>query len=92
VFGISLLKGLLIVWAVVTSFMMVLLIYRARLGAHEEDQLYLSQADNMLEREQKEVLKKLKKLAPFLYALMTVSVVLLLSIASIWLWRGLLMT
>ncbi len=90
--GISLLKGLLIIWGVVTGFMLVLLIYRSTLGAGEETQLYLDQADNILKNEQEEVLKKEKKLAPFLYVLGTASGVLLLSIICVWLWRGLLMT
>ena len=90
--GVTLLKGLLIVWAVVTSIMVALLIYRSTLGAHEDNQLYLGQADAMLQREQEEVIKKEKKLAPFLYVLGTLSVILLLSIVSVWLWRGLLMT
>ena len=91
-FGISLLKGLLIIWGFVMSVTVALLIYRSTLGAHEEGQLFLSQADSMLEREQEEVLKKERKVAPFLYALGTLSAVLLLSIVGLWLYRGLLMT
>ena len=90
--GISLLEGLLIIWAVVTGVMVVLVIYRSTLGSHEEDRIYLSPADNMLEREQQEVLKKERKLAPYLYALGTVSGALLLSIVCLWLWKGLMMT
>ena len=89
---ISLLEGLLIVWAVVTGITVVLAIYRSTLGAHEEDQLFLTNADSMLEREQEEVLKKERKLAPYLYVLGTVSVVLLLSVVGVWLYQGLLMT
>ena len=66
-FDVSLLQGLPIVWAVVTGIMVVLLIYRGTLGAHEEGQLYLSQGDNMREREQQEVLKNEGKPGPFLY-------------------------
>jgi hypothetical protein len=90
--GISLLKALLIAWAAVTSIMVVLLIYRSTLGAHEEEQLFLGEKGNLLEREQQEVIKKERRLTPFLYALGTASVVLLLSVVGVWLWRGLLMT
>jgi len=91
-FGITLLEELLIIWAVVTGTMVLLMIYRSTLGTQGEDQLYLSEAEDVLEREHQEVLKKEKKLAPFLYVLETVSVILLLSIVSVWLWQGLLMT
>lgn len=91
-FDISLLEGLLIIWAVVTGIVVVLLIYRSTLGSQGEDQLYLSAAEDALESEHQATLKKEKKLAPFLYVLGTISVVLLLSITGIWLWQGLLMT
>jgi hypothetical protein len=92
VFDISLLEGLLIIWAVVTGIAMVLVIYRSTLGSQGEDQLYLSEAEVVLEREHQKTLKREKKLAPFLYVLGTLSGVLLLSIVSIWLYQGLLMT
>ena len=88
----GLLRELLIVWAIVTSCMIVLLIYRSTLGAHEDNQLYLGQAESMLRHEQEEIIKKEKKLAPFLYVFGTVSGVLLLSIVAVWIWQGLLMT
>ena len=91
-FDVSLLKGMLIIWAIVTGVMTVLLIYRSTLGAHEQDQLYLTKGEAMIEEEQKNILKKERKLAPFLYVLGTVSVVLLLSIVGVWLYQGLLMT
>ena len=90
--NMSLLEGLLIVWAAVTSIMLVLLFYRSALDAQEDDQLYLGRADNVMERERQEVLKKEKKLAPFLYGMTMLSVVLLLSVVVVWLWRGLIMT
>ena len=90
--GVSLLKGLLIVWAAVTGIMVVLMIYRSTLGAHEEDRLFLSHADDIMEREQHDVLRKEKKIAPYLYVFGTASGVLLLSIVALWIYRGLLMT
>ena len=90
--GSSLLKDLLIIWAAVTGIMVVLVIYRSTLTAHEEDRLFLSQTDDIMAREQKEVLKKEKKIAPYLYAFGTASGVLLVSIVAVWIYRGLLMT
>lgn len=91
-FNISLLEGLLIIWALVTGALLILVIYRGTLGSQAEDQIYLSEADHLLELEHQAALKKDRKLAPFLYVLGTASGVILLSIVGIWLWRGLLMT
>ena len=62
------------------------------LGFHGEDQIYLSRAEDALEREHEQTLKKEQKLAPLFYVLVTASVVLLLSIASVGLCQGLLKT
>lgn len=91
-FGMSLIEGLVFVWAIVTGTMVALMIYRSTLDSHGEDQIYLSQAEDVLEREHEQTLKKEKKLAPILYALVTASVVLLLFIGGVWLWQGLLKT
>lgn len=90
--GMSLIEGLLILWAIVSGTMMVLLTYRSTLGSHAEDQVYLSRAEDVLDREHEQTLKKEKKLVPILYALGTASGVLLLSIGGVWLWQGLLET
>jgi hypothetical protein len=89
VFGVSLIKGLLIIWAIVTSLWVALLIYRSTLGSHEDNQLFLGRPDNLLEHDQQEVVKRERNLAPFLYVLGTASAALLLSVVGVWLWRGL---
>lgn len=91
-FRISLLEGLLIVWAVVTGIMLALMISRSIMGTNEDDQLYLSQADKMLEQEHQEGVKRDRNFVPYLYALGTASGVLLLSIFCLWIWQGLLRT
>ena len=88
-FGVGLIEGLLIIWAVVTGLWVALLIYRSTLGSHEDNQLNLGQAGNLLEQDQQEVSKKENKLAPYLYVLGTASAALLLSVVGVWLWRGL---
>lgn len=88
-FGVSLIKGLLIIWAIVTSLWVALLIYRSTLGSHEDNQLFLGRPDNLLEHDQQEVVKRERNLAPFLYVLGTASAALLLSVVGVWLWRGL---
>lgn len=91
-FGVSLLAGLLIIWAVVTGAVVVLAIYRSTLSSPGEERLFLGGEGDVIEREHQNTLRKEKRLAPFLYVLGTLSVILLLSIAGLWLWQGLLMT
>ena len=91
-FHAHLLRSLLIIWAIVTGRTLVLGIYRSTLGGRVEDQLYLSEAENRQQQEHEEVVKRVKRLAPFLYVLGSASGVLLLSIIGVWLYRGLLMT
>jgi len=89
--GISLLQGLLLIWVGVMIIALALIFYRSILGGREADQICLSQGDSMQEREQEEVLKKAKRIAPFLYVSVTASVVLLLSVVGVWLYQRLLM-
>jgi uncharacterized membrane protein YhfC len=88
--SVSLLTWLLIVWAILTVVFVSLLIYRSMIAMHEEDQLYLSRGEAALAREQEQRVAKLSKLRPYLAALGTISGVLLLVIAGMWLYQGLL--
>ena len=91
-FGLSLLEGLLVIWAVVTGSMVAVVIYRSTVASQGADHLYLSEAEKVLESEHQRMLKREKKLAPIMYVLGATSGVLLLSIVGVWLWQGLLMT
>ena len=91
-FGLSLLQELLIVWAVVTGVTIALLFYRSTLNARQEDQLCLSRSASSLEERNREAIRKERRLVPYLYVFVTISVVLLLSVVGTWLWQGLLST
>ena len=54
---------LLIGWGVLTAILIVLLIYRSTLTMHEDDQLFLDEANSHLQEEQTELLTKVHKLA-----------------------------
>lgn len=87
--GVSLITSLLILWAVITTILAVLLIYRAIVGMKQEGQLFLDPAETGFESEQKQILSKLDRLTPMITGLAIASVGLLIVIAGIWVYRGL---
>ncbi len=85
--AVGLLGGLLTVWGVLTGVLVLLLIYRSVVGMHEEDQLFLDPSEEHMAKEQKEILKKVEKVRPYVYVLGTASGVLLLVILGVWAWQ-----
>jgi beta-lactamase regulating signal transducer with metallopeptidase domain len=79
---------LLIVWAVLTTVLVVVLIYRSTLSMHEDDQLFLDEAESHMEREQQELRVKLNKVTPLVNWLGAASGALILFIGVMWLWHG----
>ena len=57
----STLTMLLVVWAVLTALLIILLIYRSTLSMHEEDQLFLDDAQKQMEQEQAEIHTRMNK-------------------------------
>lgn len=88
----SLLIGLFSAWAVVTAVWISLMIYRGVIGMREEDQIFLHKGEESLIREQKEVAAKLKRITPHLMWSGIASVLLLLVLAGLLLYRGWYMT
>ncbi len=84
----SLMMILLILWGVLTTLLVLVLIYRGTLTMHEDDQLFLEDNKSTLQIEQEEVLRKLNKLQPFVWLLSTASGVLILVMAAIFVYRG----
>ena len=80
---------LLIVWAILTTILVVLIIYRSTLTMREDDQLFLDDSASHMEQEQKELLGKVNKLTPIVNVLGAASGLLILVIAGIWVYRGL---
>lgn len=73
-------------WAVLTTALAVLLIYRSALSMHEDDQLFLDNAESHLEKEQQQLAVRMDKLRPFVAALSASSGLLALAMAGLWLW------
>lgn len=84
----SLLLMLLIAWAVLTTVLVLLLIYRSTLTMHEDDQLFLSEGESQMQADQEENLRRINRVTPYVRLLGAVSAVLIVVIAGMWLYTG----
>ncbi len=80
---------LLIVWGIVTAALVIVVIYRGTLSLHEDDQLFLGDSEAHLAKEQQLLMARLRRLTPVVRLLGVASCVLILLIATLWIWRGL---
>jgi Tfp pilus assembly protein PilN len=85
----STLTMLLVVWAVLTALLVILLIYRSTLSMHEDDQLYLDEAESHMAKEQEEIHLRMHKTQWPTRVLSAASGMLILLIAGMWVWEGL---
>lgn len=77
-----LMEVLLITWGVFTLVLIILLIYRSTLSMQEDDQLFLNESESHMQKDQEELLSKLKRLQPFVRGFGAASGVLLLVIVG----------
>ncbi len=80
---------LLATWGVLTTVLVILLIYRSTLTMHEDDQLFLDDSEAHMQKEQAELMSKVDRLNPFLRWLGAASGVLILVIAALAVYDGL---
>ena len=80
---------LLIAWGVVTTILIVLVIYRSTLSMHEDEQLFLDESSSHLAQQHMEAIKKVDKLNPLVRIFGAASGVLILVIAGIWVYQSL---
>jgi uncharacterized membrane protein YjfL (UPF0719 family) len=85
----SMLMWPLIVWGVLTTVLVILLIYRSTLTMHEDDQLFLDESASGMAQEQAELMTKLNKVTPFVKWLGAASGALILVIAGLAIYQGL---
>jgi len=83
--------GLLIAWGVLTTILVVLLIYKSTLTMHEDDSIFLNETESQMEKEQVEILAKVNKITPILKVLGALSGVMILVIAGLFVYQGLMM-
>ena len=76
-------QALAIVWGVFTIVLVILLIYRSTLSMHEDDQLFLDEAESHMQKEQEELLGKMNKIQPYLRGFGAASGVLALLIVGL---------
>jgi hypothetical protein len=81
--------ALLTAWGVLTGILIVLLIYRSTLTMREDDQLYLSDSESHMQKEQTEILHKVNRLTPAVRWLGAASGLLILVIAGLAIYQGL---
>jgi hypothetical protein len=80
---------LLIAWAGLTTVLVILLIYRSTLTMHEDDQLFLDEAESHMRDEQLENTRRMERVTPFVRLFGAASGVLILVIAGMWVYNGL---
>ena len=84
----SVMTVLLTIWGVLTGILVLLLIYRSTLAMHEDDQLFLNDAESHLQVEQTELQRRMTRLTPIVRALGVGSGVLMLVMVGMWLYQG----
>jgi hypothetical protein len=81
--------ALLILWGGFTLVLILLLIYRGTLTMHEDDQLFLDSAEDHMQKEQEDLIKRMDRLTPWVRICGAGSVVLILIIAGTWFYSNL---
>jgi len=79
-FALTPITWMLLAWGIVTCVFVGLMIYRSVIGMREDDQLYLD--STVLEGQQKEIIAKLDRIAPYTKGFGWASAGLLLVIAG----------
>jgi hypothetical protein len=80
---------LLIAWGVVFAVFLALLLRKSLLEGREDDQLFINAAEELMAKEQRELISKIRALSrPIMTSGITAGV-LLLVIAGLWLYEGL---
>ena len=79
---------LLLIWGLVTTVLVALLVYRGFLESREDDQIFISKAEDHMAAEQRDIIAKVSRLGGPIKALAIASGTLLVVCAGAWLWSG----
>lgn len=79
----ELMTTLLILWGVLTVVLVLLLIYRGTLTMHEDDQLFLDEAESHMAKEQQALILRMNQLTPWVRIFGTCSALLIVVIAGL---------
>ena len=77
-----------IVWGLITVALVALLVYRGFLESREDDQIFISKAEDHMAAEQRDIITKVTRLGGPIKALSIASVALFVVCAGMWLWTG----
>ena len=77
---------MLIVWGALTAVLIVLLIYRGTLNMHEDDQLFLDDAESHMMKEQQDLILKMNRITPWVRIIGTCSALLIVVIAGMFIY------
>jgi len=80
---------LLIAWGVVFAIFLVLLLRKSLLEGREDDQLFIDAAQELMAKEQRELVSKIRALSRPIMTSGIAAGVLLLVIAGLWVYQGL---
>ena len=80
----SLMMMLGVIWAVITTALVIVLIYRSTLSMHEDDQLFIDESTANLRAEQEALLKRMNKITPIVRILARIVGVAHPVIAGMW--------
>lgn len=80
---------LLVAWGVLTGILIVLLIYKSTLTMHEDDSIFLNDTESQMQKDQTEVLAKMRKITPIVKVLGALSGAMILVIAGLFIYQGL---
>lgn len=75
---------MLLVWAAVAASFLALLAYKGQLTRYEEDQLFLSEVESHDQRVQSDIVRKVKKIEPFVRILGIAAAVMTITIVSVY--------
>jgi hypothetical protein len=81
--------GLLVAWGILTGILVILWIYKSTLTMHEDDSIFLNETESQMQKDQVEVLAKLRKITPVLKILGALSGAMILVIAGLFVYQGL---
>jgi len=84
-------SALLVAWGILTAVLIILLIYRSTLTMHEDDSIMLNETESQMQKDQAEVLAKMRKITPIVKVLGALSGVMILVIAGLFIYQGLTM-
>jgi hypothetical protein len=81
--------GLLVAWGILTGILVILLIYRSTLTMHEDDSIFLNDTESQMQKDQVEVLAKMRKIGPVVKILGALSGAMILVMAGLFIYQGL---